>query len=40
MEDETENEPTQQEQTPEPQAKTYSEEDYKALQAKLPLIHI
>ena len=29
MEDETENEPTQQEQTPEPQAKTYSEEDYK-----------
>jgi hypothetical protein len=38
MEDETENEPTQQEQTPEPQAKTYSEEDYKALQAKLDAV--
>ena len=31
MEDETKNEPTQQqEQTPEPQAKTYSEEDRKS----------
>ena len=39
MEDETKNEPTQQqEQTPEPQAKTYSEEDYKALQAKLDAV--
>ena len=36
MEDETKNEPTQQqEQTPEPQAKTYSEEDNNALQEKL-----
>lgn len=39
MEDETKNEPTQQqEQTPEPQAKTYSEEDYNALQAKLDAV--
>lgn len=39
MEDETKNEPTQQqEQTPEPQAKTYSEADYKALQAKLDTV--
>ena len=39
MEDETKNEPTQQQgQTPEPQAKTYSEEDYNALQAKLDAV--
>lgn len=39
MEDETKNEPTQQqEQAPEPQAKTYSEEDYNALQAKLDAV--
>lgn len=39
MKDETKNEPTQQqEQTPEPQAKTYSEEDYNALQAKLDAV--
>lgn len=39
MEDETKKEPTQQqEQTPEPQEKTYSEEDYNALQAKLDTV--
>ena len=39
MEDETKNEPVQQqEQAPEPQAKTYSEADYNALQAKLDAV--
>lgn len=39
MEDETKNEPAQQqEQTQEPQAKTYSEADYNALQAKLDAV--
>ena len=39
MEDETKNEPEQQqEQAQEPQAKTYSEADYNALQAKLDAV--
>ena len=39
MEDETKNETAQQQEpAPEPQAKTYSEEDYNALQAKLDAV--